>query len=509
MKRVHKSYSVLVVLLLLTFLMVINVQGSNPITVGMQVSQPLIANLTKNEKASQVTGSLLQGETDWTNMDPATAPLPRVNSPLVYVSQSDRVILFSGWTNNSERADLFYNDTWTYHFNTNTWTNMSPSTLPPGRGGHVLAYDVESDRVILFGGARSGWGPTLVTRQEIWAYDLSTNNWTNMAPPVMPSGRVEASFAYDSESDRIILFGGYLDGGIYNAETWTYHYNTNTWTNMNPTTHPSPRQQAPMAYDVESDQVIIMGGWHDQEFFDETWAYDFNHNTWTQMSPSPHPQTASTGLSYDGESDRVISFGGAIDRAGDELTSDTWAYDFNTDTWTNMNSAIHPAARYRAYMTYDAESDRTILFGGFSTGGPSTAFDDTWAYDYQPNPPSAPLNLQATSGTATITLNWDVPFTDAGSPITGYTVYRGAISGDLSLFVELGDVKTYSDTNVTAGITYYYVVRAVNGIGEGDASDEVDAMIPLPFPFLLILIGGGVVALVLVIAVIVYLKKRG
>jgi hypothetical protein len=34
----------------------------------------------------------------------------------------------------------------------NTWTNMNPSTHPGARSGHAMAYDSESDRVILFGG---------------------------------------------------------------------------------------------------------------------------------------------------------------------------------------------------------------------------------------------------------------------------------------------------------------------------------------------------------------------
>jgi len=34
----------------------------------------------------------------------------------------------------------------------NNWTNMNPSTYPGARQYHAMAYDSESDRVILFGG---------------------------------------------------------------------------------------------------------------------------------------------------------------------------------------------------------------------------------------------------------------------------------------------------------------------------------------------------------------------
>jgi len=34
----------------------------------------------------------------------------------------------------------------------NTWKDMNPGNYPRARYGHVMAYDSQSDRVILFGG---------------------------------------------------------------------------------------------------------------------------------------------------------------------------------------------------------------------------------------------------------------------------------------------------------------------------------------------------------------------
>ncbi len=454
------------------------------------------------------------GEADWINRTAAPSPPRRNHSPLVYDNESDRVILFSGWVENPT-TNRFHNDTWAYDSNTNTWINRTPLTMPPGRGGHLLAYDGESDRVILFGGAKSGGGSTLVTRQDTWVYDWNTNTWTNMSPSVMPSGRLEASIAYDTESDLLILFAGYTDGGIYSDETWTYDYNTNTWTNMNPTTHPSPRQSAPMAYDVESDKCIIMGGWHNLDFLKETWAYDVNSNTWTQMNPTPHPEATSYGLSYDVESDCIIAFGGAKVRSNDwDLTSDTWAYDFNTDTWTNMNSWSYPSARARAYMTYDEESDLTILHGGKTTGdwSSTTVFNDTWVYDYQFNPPSPPLNLTAVHGPYYINLTWEYPSTDTGSPVTQYQVYRGNTSGSHQILAFPGLNHTYTDIHVIPGITYYYVVTAQNAMGQGLPSNEASATIPpprAPIDSLLVVVIAvfSVIIIVSIVSVLLYLRR--
>ena len=62
-----------------------------------------------------------------------------------------------------------------------------------------------------------------------------------------------------------------------------------------------------------------------------------------------------------------------------------------------------------------------------------------------------------------------------GSPITNYKVYRGTTSGSGMLVATIGDVLTYSDPGLVNGVTYYYRVSAVNGIGEGTLSNEVSA----------------------------------
>src|SRR5437016_3551752 len=92
-----------------------------------------------------------------------------------------------------------------------------------------------------------------------------------------------------------------------------------------------------------------------------------------------------------------------------------------------------------------------------------------------PSVPEAPRNLVATPGNGTMTLIWSPPSSDGGSPITGYTLYRGTNSGNRSFPVPLGNVTTYTDTGLTNGARYYYRVAAVNRVGEGTKSNEASA----------------------------------
>ena len=100
-----------------------------------------------------------------------------------------------------------------------------------------------------------------------------------MNPALGPSLQEYNAMAYNAGSDRVILFGG--TGGF---ETWAYDFNRNEWTNMNSVVHPSGRWAHAMAYDAGSDRVVLFGGETGAlNPSDETWAYDFNTDTWTQM----------------------------------------------------------------------------------------------------------------------------------------------------------------------------------------------------------------------------------
>lgn len=251
----------------------------------------------------------------------------------------------------------------------NTWTNMNPSLHPPARSQHAMAYDSKSDRIILFGGDKNGHHSFL---GDTWAYDYNTNTWTNMSPKISPSARDRHAMVYDSRSDRIILFGGY-NGNDYLNDTWSYNYNTNTWTNMTQF-FPGKLANHGMAYDSESDGIIVFGGGANQ-----TWSYDYSNNTWTEMKPKKAPYFPSSYvLAYDSESDRIIAFDGF------PKIIHTWIYDYNTNTWTNVSPSFFPGPLLQGYaMVYDSQSDRVVLFGGVREL--PSIINETWQYDYNTN----------------------------------------------------------------------------------------------------------------------------
>src|SRR2546426_3252432 len=112
-------------------------------------------------------------------------------------------------------------DTWTYDYDANTWSNVSPAAPPPARWGTRMAYDVHADRTILYG----GWGGTY--DNDTWSYDFNVNTWTNLNPPGTPDRLEGPTLAFAPCSNRVVLFGGYRGPSapvILSNETWSYTY---------------------------------------------------------------------------------------------------------------------------------------------------------------------------------------------------------------------------------------------------------------------------------------------
>ena len=85
-------------------------------------------------------------------------------------------------------------------------------------------------------------------------------------------------------------------------------------------------------------------------------------------------------------------------------------------------------------------------------------------------PPGIPGSLSAAAGNQQISLSWT-----ASNSATSYNVMRGTASGGPYTQVSTATSTNWTNTGLTNGTTYYYVVTAVNTAGQSSNSNQASA----------------------------------
>jgi hypothetical protein len=113
---------------------------------------------------------------------------------------------------------------------------------------------------------------------------------------------------------------------------------------------------------------------------------------------------------------------------------------------------------------------------------PSAAGQRTATLNITDNAAGSPQTVSLSgTGLHDMSLSWSA---STSSDIVGYNVYRGTTAGgESSTPLNSTPISgtSYLDETVTAGTTYYYVVKSVSGCGElSTASTETEAAVPSP-----------------------------
>ena len=111
------------------------------------------------------------------------------------------------------------------------------------------------------------------------------------------------------------------------------------------------------------------------------------------------------------------------------------------------------------------------VVSAFNSAGQSANSSQASATPVAPTtPPAAPTGLQATAGNTQVSLMWT---SSAGA--TSYHVKRATINGGPYTQVSAPTSASFSDTGLTNGTTYYYVVSGLNAAGESANSSQANA----------------------------------
>jgi N-acetylneuraminic acid mutarotase len=306
------------------------------------------------------------------------SPSARYGSAMIYDPVLQKGIFFGGGYQDTAGYELF-NDMWLFDPTSNLWTEINPTVKPLARSGHLMAYDSINQKTILFG----GWVDSIGLMNDTWIYDSQTNQWTEVFPSNKPSNRQSHTMYYDSNAQRVILFGGYRDVGGHLDDTWEYNYSDNSWTELYPSSNPSGRYGSKMVYDPINERGILFGG-RSSTIMDDTWIFYYGNNSWSEISLTIKPDTRYWhGMVYDSNNQKIIVFGGRHAGASGEALEDIWTFDPSDNQWTEVLPSSNPSNRMDFSMIYYSSIQKTILFGGFRFPGPTLG--DTWTYTYNSN----------------------------------------------------------------------------------------------------------------------------
>ncbi len=238
------------------------------------------------------------GSKTWTQISPAVSPPARQSAAMAYDEVNKKIVMFGGYGQN----DVILGDTWIFDPSTNMWTEMKPISKPLPSGaigeyGSSMVYDTRNGKLLMFGGhwvTKQGFGnSTHGYSNDVWVYDLASNNWSMRETPMKPDERYWLAAAYDSDQAKLIIYGGFngFTATIRN-DTWSYDYASNSWTEVSSSARPPSRLDTSMAYDRVNHKMILFGGITGSppnfQSYGDTWAlsYSGSSGTWEQRMPT-------------------------------------------------------------------------------------------------------------------------------------------------------------------------------------------------------------------------------
>jgi hypothetical protein len=68
--------------------------------------------------------------------------------------------------------------------------------------------------MLLYGGCSSGFGPC--PQGDLWRFDPDGRIWTELTPSSGPTPRSNPAAVFDSRTERVMLLGGLSDDGYVN-----------------------------------------------------------------------------------------------------------------------------------------------------------------------------------------------------------------------------------------------------------------------------------------------------
>ena len=296
-------------------------------------------------------------------------PEARMGPGLVYDEVNGMLVLVGGaWDTGYGWSN--YGDMWV--FEDNVWSELVVSGVPSSNN-FEMGYSVDQEVIVVFTN----------NNDYTYVYDVAGEHWSLSRQADGPIRRGDAGFCYDPVNRVFVMYGGLTDDNVEErvlGDTWVYDVGSDAWTEMNPVVSPPNTYGCRLVWDSVNEVMLLWGGnlpWDNGGKLDDWWRYDYQSNTWTMIDTEDKPPMRYWQyMAFDEASGKIVMFGG--NPSGLNF-GDTWLYDYAENTWTEVHPEVSPSPRQCGALVYYPSLGGVVMFGGIDED--QSGFDDTWVFD--------------------------------------------------------------------------------------------------------------------------------
>jgi N-acetylneuraminic acid mutarotase len=300
---------------------------------------------------------------------PATSWKPLAASPLAgrtnhsAVWTGSKMIVFGGLARGAGcQPQCLFNDGASYDPATDRWSPIAPAPVA-ARSGHTAVW--VQDRMVVWGGAVEGGKASA----DGASYDPATDAWTGLRPAPLEA---RISHRGVASAQRMLVWGGSSGEGQvgkYFADGAVYSPADNAWTPM--AAFPETREgggRDTFSSVWTGEKMLVWGGFSRNATcnpcnHEDGAIYDLASNKWTLMSPGPLSGRGSHGAVWTGR--EMVVWGGFNSTEMD----DGAAYNPESDTWSALPSvALLPRQLFAMVWT----GDQAVVWAGRGPQGDGT-----------------------------------------------------------------------------------------------------------------------------------------
>ncbi|CAK0858458.1 unnamed protein product [Prorocentrum cordatum] len=208
-------------------------------------------------------------------------------------------------------------------------------------------------KLFLFGGMRS----VGTVSNNLYSYTVSNDtinsdqeidgSWASISPGgTLPTARYGHTAVANEATASMLLFGGVTDFFVSLDDLWSFDFNSESWTQLSPSgTAPSARYYHATAWWPDQQKMFISGGLgldaitFVYQNFADMFVYDAVANAWSELTPNgrgiavPGLYAHSLVLMTDAEQFLVL---GGYEGLSTTASEELYGYDIASGTWSEL-----------------------------------------------------------------------------------------------------------------------------------------------------------------------------